>query len=266
MKTLYESILDDDEQVSANAENAIAQSCKDFLSHSEFWRFCECRITGSTLYVMCKKDYRAFKRFYIAMVGDEATIDEQSGKHASISTKMLEYVNFTGCDFTIDLMLGEAPTFLANCKNCEVTLLNANDDDIKEVAKLMKNTKHNTLIISGKKRSASKFSYSDYYNLNNVDFGKCEITLYDCAHLETLKGLKVEKLVTQTWNSYNGIPASPDSIKTEHVDSILKDNDIKCFGMIDPHVQYIDWFVKNSDKYDQKPITAGAKIVPKVNG
>lgn len=267
MRNLYESILDNDEQIDKRVENSIAQTCIDFLSHSEFWKFCDYEIKGSDLHVVCKKNYREFKGFYIVMIGDDANFDKRPDEHATIPMNLLEHTYFDRCDFVINVSFGEIPTFLSNCKGCNIHLTDANDKDLQEAAKLLKDTKGNNIIIDGMLRgSDGGVKYYDYSLLNNIDFGKCAITLNNCAWLESLKGLKVKAIILQTWNHYGIRDFNANKVDSYALKNLLKDNDFTSFGIIDQFVQYTDWLVKDGDEYRWRVLKTGASIrlVPKI--
>ena len=116
MRTLYESILDSDEDVLKAPDNAICEKIINFLKDSNYAKFCTFEQRGDQVFVHGPKGYAEFKKFkfsanseYIILTENTRFVDDSYFLDIKFFDK---HVNFDKCE--IELIYAFAvPQFLS---------------------------------------------------------------------------------------------------------------------------------------------------------
>lgn len=264
MRTLYESILDDDNTIIQNTKNAVLYKVEEFLKKFFYAKFCKFDIVNDRLVVTCTKDYTQYRRFDFCVL-DDIIIDLRNPTN-QIEKKLLDYVDFVKCD--IYVTYANTPEFLKHCTKCTIQLEGDGRFD-KETAEYLKQSRDCTVVLSGIKAGSYIYDFSRY---SGMDFSNHHLVISQTAIVADIKGVSAKSILFQPTNKWkiedtsNIIDADMDSdYFYECLDKFVTANpDIKALGIINHHVQYATWYIKQADKWTHKSLGTNIKRVPKV--
>lgn len=265
MRTLYESIMDDDETVMKNTKKALLTEVEIFLKSFSYAKFCKFDIVNDRLVVTCTKDYTQYKKFDFGVLDDEI-IDIRNPKN-KIKKKLFDYVDFVKCDIYVYYNT-YTPELLKHCTKCTIQLGGDGRFD-KETAQYLKQSKDCTIILSGIAEEIYLFDFSIY---NGMDFSNHHLVLDQTAIVGDIKGLSAKSILFQPSNKWSrdgesiiDTINSNDEFFEECLDKFVAANPgIKALGIINHHVQYATWFTKQANKWTNKLLSTNIKRVPKI--
>ncbi len=278
MKPLYESLLDTiDARKQKTVEHIKFDDALEFLKGYNSMNDCKTRVEGDCLIVYStRSSFQEFRFYYMELEGKVYIVNKKL--QSKVTPEAFEYVRFEKCHINIFIQspLQIAPEIVKNCNNCIIGFLSW-DNSYDRLAKLLKETKGNTVMLDSSKKldSIDKYVYS-YSELSKTDFSNCDVILWRGAMLSGIKNLKAKSLLCQSSNMYQNLekkyvgliphPSTEDEPEMwRFIEEFLDKNpDIKSFGMIDYFVQYHDWVVKVGGQYQFKVVKAGLKRIPKI--
>ena len=278
MRSLYESILDDDEKTKGDISGRAIEMLLDFLGlnvQSGSRVGLKTEIRDDKLYISSSRN--SYNQIDITINGDKVIrkYSYARGRALSFSTveipvKLLDNVYFERVILKLTVINAKTPTFLSHCTDCDIIY---NSTITKGLDKILSNTTDNSIAFTGDESRGDV--PNDFSCVSGLNLKNCRVILHNPADLSTVKGLTTGILIIQRGSVFHASDKTHFDVYTDkemsdweidQLNAFINRNNITSLGVVQSHVFYVGWLMKKGNDFNIKILEYDKKRVPKLNG